>query len=231
MAKRTTKSNEQPINGITVETDGKSGGNDSVANGDTKSSVGTENAEGGTARVAGFTAVSPIDLGKPIDPEPTGDPSGAAGKRRGRPPGRRAKTETAAADLIQDLTGAICVTNAVLVTLTHCEEFDAPKEQVEEVADKVRNFAQHFSVKLDPVKLAAFQLFVAILIMYAPGVKALWIKNSKPRLAPVAIAPRQSKPEAAEMSHRETNKATARPEVPSQIWDAEPVEDLSLGTQ
>lgn len=94
------------------------------------------------------------------------------------------------------------------------------------MADKVRNLAQHFSVKLDPVKLAAFQLTIAILIMYAPGIKAVWTKQAKPRLA---ITPNVT-PIAKEVL-KDPNPIKRMAEVPSQIWDGEPQDDISLGTQ
>ena len=115
------------------------------------------------------------------------------------------------------------------MAITKCDEFDAPKEQVEVVADKVRNFAQHFSVKLDPVKLAGFQLLVAVGIMYAPGIQAVWQKGarSRPKLVERSVVAEMPKPE-----EERTPKATPKvAQVPSEVWDGAPEDDLSLGTQ
>jgi len=201
---------------------------DSASVGDTKPEIRTEDSQGGNETVAGFASVSPIDLAGAGSSAGADSSSGEPRRRRGRLPGTKNKQTTAAADLITDLTGAICMTNSVLVVITKCDEFDAPKEQVEEVAEKVRNFAQHFAVKLDPVKLAAFQLLVAIAIMYAPGIMALWRKGARPKLVE---RPAVIKPAVSELEREERRESSKVAEVPSQVWDDTPQEDLSFGTQ
>ena len=227
MAKKRNIETERPIGGI-AESVNEQSGIGSTSSGDPKPESRIEDSKRGDEATTGFSSVSPIDLGGASSGSGASLGNGDAPRRRGRAPGSKNKQTTAAADLITDLTGAICVTNSILVALTKCDEFDAPREQVEVVAEKVRNFAQHFSVKLDPVKLAGFQLLVAVGIMYAPGIQAVWQKGvrSRPKLVerPVAEMP---KPEA----ERTPKVAPKVAQVPSEVWDGAPEEDLSLGTQ
>jgi hypothetical protein len=207
--------------------------------GDSKPTNGAEEPQGRNETATGFSTVSPIDLaaGAGSGGSNGADP-GTTPKRRGRIPGSRNKETKAASDLITDLTGAICGFNSVLAALTHVPEFEVSKDQAEVLSESVKNFAQHFSVKLDPVKLAGFQLFMTASVVYGPGIAAFYRRST--RVQSLRTELNNLKESVVEMPKSAPVPSTANrnvdlgrkvAEVPSQVWDGAPEDDLSLGTQ
>lgn len=227
MAKRANKPAEFPVTGITDTASVKPAIIGGATVGDTKPADRIEEPQGRDEKPSGFSTVSPIDLAGTGSGSSESADSGEPRRRRGRIPGSRNKETKAASDIITDLTGAICGFNSVLAALTHVPEFDVSKEQAEALSESVKNFAQHFSVKLDPVKLAGFQLFMTATVVYGPGVAALYKRSTRPALR--IMEPRTSPAPAA--APAPTTDLPKVAEVPSQIWDGAPEDDLSLGTQ
>lgn len=197
-----------------------------VASGDSKPEGGDSKFEGAPSRIAGFEAVSPIDI----------DASGGGAKRRGRPPGGKNRpTETKkTSDLTADLESLILSFNlgiAALLDAPEFEEIDAEKNKA--VANGIRGLAALYSKTLNPKTVAWANFGMALASAYGPPIyftmkrapvrppapAGLAVVPPKAALKPNGRPPGPDLGAAMRNAEQLVNQAAKEQMSPSQLWD------------
>lgn len=165
------------------------------------------------------------------DTERIAPASGAAPRKRGRPPGSRNRAavesgEPAAAIGSAAETGAenknglngfitfkldeaLISLNLMAATLTKSPELAITKDEAKQLADNIRDVAKYHQISIDPKKAAYVQLSICVGSIYVPRVVKIWRRKFTSNAAPIATGP-------APASNSASSKPNGAPPPPTQ---------------
>ncbi len=139
----------------------------------------------GASKIAGFDAISPIDIGTTRIADGTTAPT----RRRGRPPGSRNRTiddETeikTPGDLkVGNIESLLLSIHFAAGKLVH-ESLELDAGEAKKLADAIRDVQKHYPTVIDPKKVAVANLFLVAGGIYGTRIVAAY--NNKKKEAPV----------------------------------------------
>lgn len=167
--------------------------------------------------IAGFETANPADI---ID---GGSGDGTPRKRRGRPPGSRNRTyaaeEKTPSNLIANLESILLSIHFMGAALLKTPELELSEVEAKKLSDALKNVAKHYTVNLDPKKLALVELSTTMVGVYGPRAIAIYKRGTpRPARSPVVeMTPKDAQPK--------TNAAPRTAQAPSELWNGEPIDD------
>jgi hypothetical protein len=197
--------------GASIPDDTDNGAGD--AGGSEKPSPGNQEFEREDGRIAGFPTVSPFD----VTTGGVGDAaSGESPKRRGRPPGsgRKQREAQVPQNIVRDLESLLLGVFQMGAAFFKVKELELDKSEAERLSASIENFAKHYSVNIDPKKLAAFELTTTGISIFGPRLYVIWKQRPERNPEPERV-PKQQQKTANVQSMNDTIR---RAQAPSELW-------------
>lgn len=211
------------IGGQPEGTDGSSDtGNGSAEKGTGSTTVGANDTE----TIAGIPLIDPIAEPGTYRPNSAGTPSGEPDRpRRGRPRGPNYKPRTTTGSApektspdLKGLDGLILSAHLMCAKILSVPELELDEAESKRLADSLKEVAKHYSVIMDPKRIAWWEFATTAGGIYGPRVVAIW-KNTerkpKGKMQPIRVEPI---PEPQVVNERPREKGVTGVEVPSQVW-------------
>lgn len=215
------------IGGQPKGTDGSADtGNDSSETGTGATPDGANDPE----TIAGIPLIDPIAepiIGTSTRPGTGTIISGEPDRpRRGRPRGPNYKprattgsTQEKTSPDLKGLDGLILSAHLMCAKILSVPELELDESESKRLADSLKEVAKHYSVIMDPKRIAWWEFATTAGGIYGPRVVAIW-KNTerkpKGKMQPIRVEPI---PEAQVVNERPREKGVTGLEVPSQLWN------------
>lgn len=208
---------------------GKPSTDDGPSNGTGKPPIGIEEPEILTGEpITSFDTVDPVA----VTDDRTTD-SGDTGRRRGRPKGSKNKIGLQPPpNLIADFEALLLSVHFMGAKLLSTPELELEPEEAKKLADAIKEVARHYSLAMEPKKLALYQLAFTAGGIYGP--RFIAIVKSKPRPVAPATAPgpqlvkQEPRPEPRpEPVPANSGTGSLHGLTPSQLWPEIPFDNFS----
>ncbi len=233
------------------------GGNSIPENGDSKPAGAEPEPKREASTIAGYTTIDPFEFDKfdiiESTEQQTGIDTGNSGttgtepKRRGRPRGSKNRdtgyTTQKTTPNLADLEALLLSVHFMGAKLLSAPEWELDKDEAKKLSDAIKEVAKHYSMIMDPKKLALCQLGFCMVGVYGPrAIVTAKRVYGKPKVfqTPPATQPKvfqmppASQPEASKqaMNGPTTIPTAVVPTIqimnPSQLWDLPPSDDIDL---